>query len=480
MPQPDGNRLDSWKEIAAHLGRDERTVRRWEKEKGLPVHRVPGGERKAVFAYPVEIDAWLHKPDSLNGVSSLGEAVPRELFPVGPIPEESRATDFPAIQSPISTATHTGSSSWWRKPVFTLRRATFAVVLLALFGVMAFSMILINARPVADRLDRVNFSGNSLQAWSPEGELLWTYSFHQPLNAEESKRSDRILIADSGEAGEKQVLVMVPFLLPEQPNSPSDAAIALSSSDKLVWRHDFTDTFQFAGNRYGPPWYLGAALVTHEGLDSYVWSAADSQFWSPSTLIKLDHDGHPVGEFVNWGHIHVLSQFRSAQGSFILAGGINNQCNCAMLAVLREDQPSGSSPGFPTAKGAPEFHCDDCPPGKPYRYVLFPRSEVNVPTGATYNQVLTIQAGDREIRVGVRETGGGSSLGADWKMYQLSPDFVPQTFAVSDHFLLLHRELEAQGEIRHKLENCPELHGAQPVKVWSQDGWQEALVRPVQ
>ena len=38
-----GARLDSWKAIAGHLGRDVRTVLRWEKERGLPVHRVPGG-----------------------------------------------------------------------------------------------------------------------------------------------------------------------------------------------------------------------------------------------------------------------------------------------------------------------------------------------------------------------------------------------------------------------------------------------------
>jgi hypothetical protein len=31
------DRLDSWKEIAAHLKRDVRTVQRWEKEHGLPV-----------------------------------------------------------------------------------------------------------------------------------------------------------------------------------------------------------------------------------------------------------------------------------------------------------------------------------------------------------------------------------------------------------------------------------------------------------
>src|SRR5438067_1791914 len=35
-----GSRLDSWKEIAAYLGRSEKTVRRWEDREGLPVHRL--------------------------------------------------------------------------------------------------------------------------------------------------------------------------------------------------------------------------------------------------------------------------------------------------------------------------------------------------------------------------------------------------------------------------------------------------------
>ena len=38
----ENGRLDSWKAIAAYLGRDMSTVIRWEKEKGLPVHRLPG------------------------------------------------------------------------------------------------------------------------------------------------------------------------------------------------------------------------------------------------------------------------------------------------------------------------------------------------------------------------------------------------------------------------------------------------------
>lgn len=50
-------RLDSWKEIAAYLKRDERTVRRWEKE-GLPVHRKVHKKQASVYAYRAEIEAW--------------------------------------------------------------------------------------------------------------------------------------------------------------------------------------------------------------------------------------------------------------------------------------------------------------------------------------------------------------------------------------------------------------------------------------
>lgn len=51
------DRLDSWKEIAAYLKRDERTVRRWESE-GLPVRRHQHKSRAAIFAYKSELDAW--------------------------------------------------------------------------------------------------------------------------------------------------------------------------------------------------------------------------------------------------------------------------------------------------------------------------------------------------------------------------------------------------------------------------------------
>jgi hypothetical protein len=55
---PTGERLDSWKEIAAYLRRSVRTVHRWEKEEGLPVHRQLHKDLGSVFAYKRELDAW--------------------------------------------------------------------------------------------------------------------------------------------------------------------------------------------------------------------------------------------------------------------------------------------------------------------------------------------------------------------------------------------------------------------------------------
>jgi len=56
--------LESWKEIAAYLKRDVRTVKRWEKSEGLPVRRHLHQMRSTVYAYPGELDAWwaTHQP----------------------------------------------------------------------------------------------------------------------------------------------------------------------------------------------------------------------------------------------------------------------------------------------------------------------------------------------------------------------------------------------------------------------------------
>jgi Tol biopolymer transport system component len=73
QPLPNG-RLDSWKEIATYLGRGVRTVQRWEREEGLPVHRLVHEKRGSIYAYKHELDTWWQSRRSQLSVSPSADA----------------------------------------------------------------------------------------------------------------------------------------------------------------------------------------------------------------------------------------------------------------------------------------------------------------------------------------------------------------------------------------------------------------------
>ena len=104
-----GRRLDSWKEIAAFFGRDERTVRRWEKESALPVHRVPGGAKGRVFAYATELDLWLSTPQALQSATLVLEP---QITPREPNPEQISEPQRSDTQ-PDSNPRRLGAAAMW-------------------------------------------------------------------------------------------------------------------------------------------------------------------------------------------------------------------------------------------------------------------------------------------------------------------------------------------------------------------------------
>ena len=72
--------LNSWKEIAAYMGRGVRTIQRYEMQLGFPVHRPSGKQRSAVLAVADEIDAWLKKtPTHWRQIVELDGAVQAQL-----------------------------------------------------------------------------------------------------------------------------------------------------------------------------------------------------------------------------------------------------------------------------------------------------------------------------------------------------------------------------------------------------------------
>jgi TolB-like protein/Tfp pilus assembly protein PilF len=76
--------LDSWGEIAAHLRRSISTVQRWEKQEGLPVHRIAHSKQGTVYATVEELDRWYDARSQL--APSLPTPSPDARITLGVLP----------------------------------------------------------------------------------------------------------------------------------------------------------------------------------------------------------------------------------------------------------------------------------------------------------------------------------------------------------------------------------------------------------
>ena len=95
-----GTRLESWKEIAAYLGRDVTTVQRWERREGLPVHRLLHAKIGSVFAYSAELEAWRQARSHQAGAPMAASA---GMTPA-PLPAVHCTSCWPTTTATLPTA----------------------------------------------------------------------------------------------------------------------------------------------------------------------------------------------------------------------------------------------------------------------------------------------------------------------------------------------------------------------------------------
>src|SRR5580700_729326 len=133
-------RLDTWKEIGAFFGRDERTVKRWEVTRGLPVHRVPGGGRANVYANTDELVEWLKGKNVTEDPASVTVAPVKSDAHVTPEagPAEANGTHHDAavggrrIGDRRQAARVSAAASQWQKTLY----AVFVLAILAVVGIL--------------------------------------------------------------------------------------------------------------------------------------------------------------------------------------------------------------------------------------------------------------------------------------------------------------------------------------------------------
>jgi len=461
---PDGKensaRLDSWKDIATYLRRDVRTVIRWEKEKGLPVRRVPGGRRQAVFAYTSELDAWLtdegSEPQGLKLASGAQGNGTTEVMP------------FPrAVLAAISD---------------NRKLRYYALAGLVIVSGSLFARFGLRSRGAGESLPaRAAFTSSSMQALDQQGHVLWTHPFPRRVADHERLGGDRLLadavrVADFRGDGEREVLAIVPQYVEPNADSPDRWEVVLfSSQGQLLWSYVPHGKFQFGEHEVTGTWVARDLLVSsHEGR-TQIWLAAIHRVWGHGFVVNLDPvTGKDTLRFVNTGTIHALNELKTPQGNFLLAGGFNNEGDSGSLAVVNEAKPFAVSPQSPGTR----HKCKNCPAGDPDYFFVFPRSEINELEQVYEDGVRSIVVTDDQIEVSKNELQEPAPLAT---LYLLKADgglrVVSRAFGSG--YDMLHRKFEQEGRLNHSLENCPERLHPRPIKVWTPvDGWTEIRLEP--
>lgn len=421
-------RLDSWKAIAAHLGRDVATVRRWERTRGLPIHRVPGGKGGSVFAYADEIDAWL-------------KSAPQESAVTSPPP-------IPANSGPAAVA-----FGRWR----------------GAGGAAAIGVLLVlgwwwQQGQVSAADLRVEITERTVRALTVDGADLWTYRLSDSFRHALSEVSERARVI----GGASPAVYFTTSHATRQTDNTIDGGqfTSLDLQGRHRWTFQFDDQVRFGGESYTAPWAMTAFEVDAAVAPRKIAVAAHHWTWGPSIAAILDDSGKRLGTFASDGWIE---QLRWIAPDRLVIGGFLESQNGGMVALLDPAKINGHSPEQPGSK----HECQSCGPHLPLRMAVMPRTEVNLLTRSRFNRAILEWTGDRLIVRTVEVPAQGQGV-AD-AIYEFSPGLDLLRASFSQRYWEIHDQLEAEKKVDHNRANCPDRDGPRAIQHWTpRAGWRTA------
>lgn len=431
-------RLDSWKAIAAYLGRDMGTVRRWEKSRGLPVHRVPGGKGSSVFAYTVEIDAWLQSAPQEAADAHLEVAEPTEP-PTG------------------GRESNGGRLHRWRWPLAGLALTVAAA---------GFSLW---PRLTADLASlRAEVTPRAVTVFDRGGRELWSHPFDEAYTTVLSGFGSSAVVDNRTPVGIYAATSYRERRADRQVEGGQLAAFTTSGRPR--WSFAFDETLTVGGEPFGAPWALTTFAVDQVSEVRRVAVAAHHYIWSPSLVALLDDEGRRLATFAHAGWVESLAWLNRDR---LLIGGFSESQNGGMVALLDPAAMNGQGPEPPGSK----FACATCGPVVPLRMVVMPRSELNLATTSRFNRAGMRLVGDRVV-VHTAEVPLADDNIAE-AIYEFSADLALIRARFGQRYWDLHATLEAQGKLDHPRERCPDRNGPREIHSWSPgSGWATVAVRP--
>lgn len=287
----EGNRrqLTSWKAIAAYLDRDARTVMRWSQDRGLPVHRVPGGRRGGVFAFTDELDTW-----RLGSAGSVVEARPRRSW----------------AGAALGLLVLLVAASWWMW------------------------------QGRSESLVSAEVHGRSLVGLASSGRQLWSVD----LAADAPGSVARVAHLDDDD--DADVIVSVNRYAAQ--GGRTSELVRLNSRGRQLWSVTVDDALTFGGATFAAPWVPSDVVAYRSESGPVIAWALRHHTWWPGMVVTMTPDGRRMRRFVHTGWIQSLAP--TPDGRYLVAGGVSNTHDGAALLVLDGAGQDGVSPGNGSAE----------------------------------------------------------------------------------------------------------------------------------
>jgi hypothetical protein len=423
------NLLRSWKEIASHLGYDERTCYRWEQKFGMPVHRAEAGASKShVIAYKDELDLW--------------------------------------FQETFKNSNHHVPSKKAGRPV--LRWALFGLVPVAV--VAAFLMIRPVLSPPAQPADFA-IKGSALIVLGEDGKELWRHDTGIEGLRDESFYRVRFQVVDSAQSGTRLPSIMIRdidgdgrnevlFAIQKRDDSYGEGDLyCYNSRGRELWHFAAGREMKFGGRSYSADYRIygfGLHDFNGDGRQEIAVIAYHFPQW-PCQLAVMDSNGRPIGEFWNCGYLtDICYQDLDGDGREEMAvSGVNNQYGGCVI-VFDPARVGGSSPQ------SGEFRSDTLPPGSEKYYLLTPRTDVSLALGDIVEGLRII--GVTNNRRLVTYSFYNLAYEFDFGLRCLNTDW-------GHGYMMRHNELAAAGKIRSALDEPYRQKIIKGVRYWDGRAW---------
>ena len=382
--------LTTWKQIAAYLGVTVRTAQKWERERALPVHRVPGG-RGRVWAKPAELDSW------------------------------QRSADAAARES---------AGTGRNRRVRLLSFVAAAALVAAGLAVFRFS------RPDGGEPASFRVQGDAFIVRDARGRELWRKPASDRLRWRAPERGlEMAWIGDVCGDSKKEVLLVATGSTEPMPVR----LYCFTSSGAELWRFEPRRQVRTRDEVFGPPYTVRAFSVI-PGEPRRIAVVSHHYLYFPSQVAILDGEGKVLSEYWHSGHIGavVLADLDGDGESELYLGGTSNARNAATLLVFDPDRVSGAS------AESPPYQLLGFGPGTETARIFFPRTCVNrivwrrnAVTGLRWSPpslLIEVHEGER-----VEET----------VVYRFNARLELEDVEPSEAFLEAHRRFWQAGRIDH-------------------------------